>query len=83
MTDSSSTNSWEGYFPKGYSGSVTKKSDARRFKNPQKTEKELFDEREKVIGLPNDQFCEDNGIKPFAPAIAKPFPKGKGKKKMY
>lgn len=82
-SDSTSTNSWENYFPKTYSGSVTRKIDARKFKNPKKTEKQLFDERKKVLGLPNDQFCEDNGIKPFAPAIAKPFPKGKGKKKMY
>jgi hypothetical protein len=81
-SDSTATNSWEGYFPKTYSGSVRRKIDARKFKNPKKTEKQLFDEREKVLGLPSDQFCEDNGIKPFAPAIAKPFPKGKGKKKM-
>ena len=62
---------------------MTTKSDARKFKNPKKTEKQLFDEREKVLGLPTDQFCEDNGIKPFAPIIAKPFTKGKSKKKMY
>ena len=61
---------------------MRRKIDARKFKNPKKTNKQLFYEREKVLGLPSDQLCEDNGIKPFAPAIGKPFPKEKGKKKM-
>ena len=62
---------------------MTKKNDARKFKTPKKTEKELFDERKKVLGLPNAHLCKDNGIKPFAPKISKAFSKGKGKNIMY
>ena len=74
---------WADYFPKGYSESMTKKDDARKIKTSKKTDKELFDERVQVLGLPNAKTCEDKGIKPFAPKIAKLIPKGNGTNKMY
>ena len=75
---------WADYFLNGYSGSMTKKDDARKIKTSKKTDKELFDERvNQVLGLSNAKTCEDKGIKPFAAKITKVIPKGKGKNKMY
>ena len=76
-------NTWADYFPKGYSGSGTKKEDARKVKTPKKTAKELFDERVQVLGLPNAKTCEDKGIKPWEPKMPKVCSKEKGKKKMH
>ena len=75
--------SWEDYFPKGYSGSRTKKEDARKLKTPKNTDKELFDERVQVLGLPNAKTCEDKGKKPWEPNMPKVCSKGKGIKTMY
>ena len=66
-----------------YSGSGTKKEDARKVKSPKKTAKELFDERVQVLGLPNDKTYEEKGIKPWEPKMPKVCSKAKSKKKMY
>lgn len=71
---------WEDYFPKDYSGSVTKKDVASKIQSPKLISKQAFDDRVKVLALPNAQTCEEIGIKPFALKIPKDCSNGKRKK---
>lgn len=72
--------SWADYFPKDYQpkqlakiGSSSNKVDSSNSLTSKQLAKIAFDDRIKVLGMPNKANCELIGIKPFA---------GKGKKKM-
>ena len=88
---------WSDYFPKvepsssedeiqSYQhkfGSNSKTVNASDLPTPKQLAKKAFAERLKVIGLPNKQKCEEWGIKPFVPKMAKDEAdgsKGKGKR---
>ena len=70
---SSESSGWDGYFPSSYSGSVRTKEEARRKKapkpviKPESSKTMQGDKRVQVLGLPNKQFAQDNGIKTWQP----------------
>lgn len=76
-SESSESSGWDGYFPSSYSGSVRIKEEARKKKapkhviKPESSKTIQGDKRVQVLGLPNKQFAQDNGIKTWQPKKTK------------
>ena len=88
---SSSETSWGSYFPKDCVVSMTTKEEARKKKfdatqptaNEASAKAPVNSKPKYILGIPNQTFCAELGIKPWSPKIPKECSKGMGKKPMY